>query len=149
MLPIQTIVDTHEALSDWKFTAQEANQVIVSVWESVIGAIVITAMMGMSSAWIGGKLSPEEELENLNIEVKRVSAKLHDLDENAAHAREHFSRLMVTYGYGVIPSEVEMRRHVDMKIGKKRWEELEGKAERTRGYLFKLVRRRKELKGEI
>lgn len=46
-LPIQTIINTHEALSDWKFTAQEANQVIASVGEGVMGAIMITAMMGM------------------------------------------------------------------------------------------------------
>lgn len=52
-LPIQTIIDTHEALSDWKFTAQEANQVIASVWESVISAIILTAMIGIFGIVVG------------------------------------------------------------------------------------------------
>lgn len=46
-LPIQTIIDTHKALEDWRFNAQEANQVIGGVWEGVIGMIMLTAMMGM------------------------------------------------------------------------------------------------------
>lgn len=52
-LPIQTIINTHEALSDWKFTAQEANQVIAGVWEGVIGMIVITTMMGIFNMVVG------------------------------------------------------------------------------------------------
>lgn len=46
-LPIQTIIDTHEALEDWRFTAQEVNQVIAGVGESLMGAMVLTAMIGM------------------------------------------------------------------------------------------------------
>ena len=123
-------------------------QVIPSVWESMLGSVAIIAIVGMVSSWIGEKLTPEQELLNLNSEISKVAARLHDTEENAAHAREHFSHLMATYGYGVIPSEMEMRKHLDMKIQKKRWDTLESKAERTRGYLFKLVRRRKEITGE-
>lgn len=46
-LPLQTIIDTHEALGDWRFTAQEANQVIAGVGESLMGAILLAAMTGM------------------------------------------------------------------------------------------------------
>lgn len=53
-LPIQTLIDTHEALSDWKFTAQEANQVIASVWGSVISAIILTTMTGMFAMEVSG-----------------------------------------------------------------------------------------------
>lgn len=56
-LPIQTIIGTHEALSDWRFTAQEANQVIASVWEGVIGAVVLAAMTGVFSMVVTGNPS--------------------------------------------------------------------------------------------
>jgi len=68
-LPVQTIIDTHEALSDWRFTAQEANQIIASVWESIMGAIALTAAMGMFGMAISNNPSGEQST------TKRLSKK--------------------------------------------------------------------------
>lgn len=146
MLPVQIIVDTHKALNDWRFTTQEANQIIASVWEAAVGTIVFAALSSVFVVAI--KKEPKEELESLQGEISKSAAILHSLEESAAHAREHFSKLMTIYGYGVIPSEMEMRQHHDMKVAKARWDTLEKRAESKRGWLFKLVRRRKELTGE-
>jgi hypothetical protein len=146
MLPVQTMIDTYEALGDWRFTAQEANQIIVSVWDSVMGAIMLTGAIGMFGMIVTGKISVKDELESIENEIRKTSAKLHDLEENAAHAREHYQNLMREAGFGVEPPLVKMSSR--MKLAKKRQLELEGKAERMRGYLFKLTRRRKELTGE-
>ena len=148
MLPIDVMLDTHEALGDWVFTAEEAEQIITSVWTAVIEAMLLTFVTGVGGMWIGGKLNKEDELMHLEREIKRVAARVHDLEDNAAHAREHFSRLMGQYGYDVIPSEMELRKHYDMRVAKNRWDELERRTESLRGYLFKLIRRKKELTGE-
>lgn len=85
-LPIQTIIGTHEALSDWRFTAQEANQVIVSVWESVIGAVVLAAMTGMFAMEVGKNpsekppTSRQSSAPNPRIEQTTVDKVIDDLE---------------------------------------------------------------------
>jgi len=148
MLPIQVLINTYRDLGDWRFTAQEAYQIVTSVWESAIKVAAMAAMFGMVGSWVGEKLTPEEELAEVLDEIKLVSFKLQDLEQAAADARAHFMHLMSSYGYSVIPPLTEMRKHHDLVVQKKRWEELERRAERTRGCLFKLTKRKKELTGE-
>ena len=53
MLPIETLIDIQEAVSDWKFTTQEASQIIYSVWQGVIGALLFAGMMRLFNIGIG------------------------------------------------------------------------------------------------
>jgi len=46
-LPIQALIDTHEALSDWRLSIEETNQIVASVWEGVLVGIVFTAVLGL------------------------------------------------------------------------------------------------------
>jgi len=91
----------------------------------------------------------KQRLSTLDAKIRQASFRLRHLESSTASAREHYTKLMSKYGFTVIPSEIEMKRRPDLKMAKKRWDELQRQTDSVRGYIFKLSRERKELRGEL
>lgn len=105
MLPISTIIDTHEALEDWRFTAQESNQVIASVWGSVMGAIVFAAMTGMFNMVVSGNPSNPKKKTIAEYEKEITVAYLQGNNERAHQLEKELYKAYPKWAKGDIPDK--------------------------------------------
>lgn len=51
-LPIEVGYELYEALEDEEFTPQEAQQITIGVWESLIGGLMFAVMIKMVNKFI-------------------------------------------------------------------------------------------------
>lgn len=117
-----------------------------SAFTGIMGVGLLAALAGMAFPTGEERLSPQEELGLLNIQIPRLVEQIDSLNELTTERRQYRASLMKEYRLSVIPSETEMKQRYSrlyltekyLAANEKRLGELEVR-------LIRKQKRRKEL----
>lgn len=129
------------------------------VYPMANGMIAMAAVSAMSSAAAAGGLGgfaafggmgPREELESIEVRIRKLSYVLENQRNAVVGHREHKIKLMKEYGVYVLPSEAEMRtKYRKLYFTDKYLRVSERELDKMELNMMRLQKRRKELRAVL